>query len=91
MRWRTSAPGPVTPEQPVTGIVVMETEPNTGSGSDSQPWLMKRVYSEFNSGAWLYDVGNGTAGCSANTRRSNQFASRSINLRPGFDGPGRLF
>lgn len=64
MRWRSSAPGHVKPEQIVTGIVVIETVQNSDSSS-SQPWLMETVYSEFNSGAWLYDLGNFTASCTA--------------------------
>lgn len=64
MRWRSSSPGSVNPEQIVTGIVVIETVPNSDSSS-SQPWLMETVYSEFNSGAWLYDIGNFTASCTA--------------------------
>ena len=64
MRWRSSAPGHVKPEQPVTGIVVIETTPNSDSSSD-QPFLMETVYSEFNRGAWLYDLGNFTASCTA--------------------------
>ena len=64
MRWRSSAPGHVKPEQIVTGIVVIETVQNSDSTS-SQPWLMETVYSEFNSGAWLYDLGNFTASCTA--------------------------
>jgi hypothetical protein len=54
LRWRSSAPGFVQPEQPVTGIIVLEVIPN-GIFS-AQPWLIKTVYSEFNSGAWLYDL-----------------------------------
>ena len=64
LRWRSSAPGHVNPEQLVTGIVVIETVQNSDSSSD-QPWLMETVYSEFNSGAWLYDLGNFTASCTA--------------------------
>lgn len=64
MRWRSSAPGHVNPEQLVTGIVIIETVQNPDSTS-SQPWLMETVYSEFNSGAWLYDLGNFTASCTA--------------------------
>lgn len=55
MRWRSSQPGTVQPEQIVTGIVVIETEANPDAGAE-QPFLMKTVFSEFNSGAWLYDI-----------------------------------
>ena len=54
----------VKPEQLVTGIVVIEAVANTDT-SVSQPWLMETVYSEFNSGAWLYDLGNFTPSCTA--------------------------
>ena len=64
MRWRSPAPGSAKPEQEVTGLVVIETQPNSEAGSD-QPFLMETVYSEFNSGAWLYDIGNFTASCTA--------------------------
>ena len=85
MRWMTSAPGTVQPEQPVTGIIVIETVPNTVDGTD-QPWLMNTVYSEFNSGAWLYDVGNLTC-TSAGSKKA---VRRSVNLRPGSNGRGTL-
>ncbi|KAK5129194.1 hypothetical protein LTR08_003769 [Meristemomyces frigidus] len=52
LRWRT----PLTPEF-VTGIIVGETIKNTNSTSD-EPWLINTIYSEFNSGAWLVDVGS---------------------------------
>lgn len=64
MRWRSSAPGNIKPEQIVTGIVVIDTVADSDT-SASQPWLMQTVYSEFNSGAWLYDLGNFTASCTA--------------------------
>lgn len=53
MRWVSSAPGTVQPEEQVTGIVVMEVCP----GDATEPWKIDTVYSEFNSGAWLYDLG----------------------------------
>ena len=53
LRWRSSAPGFVQPEEQVTGIIVLET---SYVGGD-EPFLIDTVYSEFNSGAWLYDLG----------------------------------
>ena len=90
MRWRSSAPGTVQPEQEVTGIVVIETTPNPKAGSD-QPYLMETVYSEFNSGAWLYDLGNFTTSCTASGTPAKRNAKRSVNLRPEFNGRATLF
>ncbi|KAK5171109.1 uncharacterized protein LTR77_004253 [Saxophila tyrrhenica] len=57
IRWRASAPGTITTTQePVTGIIVIETQPNRKKVND-QPFLIQTVFSEFNSGAWLYDLG----------------------------------
>jgi len=69
MRWRSSTPGFVQPEQVVTGIIVMEAQFNGFFAS--QPWLIKTVYSEFNSGAWLYDLNITQAPlCAASSKRS---------------------
>ena len=54
IRWRSSAPGTVQPEQPVTGIIAMEVVP--GPSGAEFPFQIKTVFSEFNSGAWLYDL-----------------------------------
>lgn len=69
LRWRSSTPNPgpadvaATQEQ-VTGIIVLETKFN-GWEAD-QPFLIETVFSEFNSGAWLYDLEVFTpANCSA--------------------------
>lgn len=63
LRWRTA----LTPEF-VTGIIVMETTQNTGDSAE--PWLINTVYSEFNSGAWLVDIGTFTpSNCSSTSRR----------------------
>jgi len=59
LRWRSSqpnpgpGPAPATQEQ-VTGMVVLETRFN--GYSSAQPFLIETIYSEFNSGAWLYDL-----------------------------------
>lgn len=61
IRWRTSTPGFVQPEQQVTGIIVAETVRATGP----EPWLIETVYSEFNSGAWLVDLDLVKTNCTA--------------------------
>lgn len=61
MRWMTPEPATnVQPPQPVTGIVVMEVCQNGGQ----EPWIISTVYSEFNSGAWLYSLGEFQPQCS---------------------------
>ncbi|CAK3955362.1 Hypothetical predicted protein [Lecanosticta acicola] len=49
LRWVSSGTGQE-PEQ-VTGIIVLETVYQSGT------WLIQTVYSEFNSGAWLVNLG----------------------------------
>jgi len=68
IRWRASAPGTITTTQePVTGIIVMETQPASGE----EPFKIQTVFSEFNSGAWLYDLGVFVpSNCSSTTKRS---------------------
>lgn len=56
LRWRSVSPGFVQPEEQVTGIIVLETTCG-GGGRGEEPFLIETVYSEFNSGAWLYDLG----------------------------------
>ncbi len=56
IRWMTPAPGTVKPEEPVRGIIVLETVPNTFNAHGQFDWKIQTVYSEFNSGAWLYDL-----------------------------------
>ncbi|EMF17684.1 uncharacterized protein SEPMUDRAFT_35932 [Sphaerulina musiva SO2202] len=51
IRWLSSGPGQE-PSQ-VTGIIVMETVYSEVEGT----WLISTVYSEFNSGAWLVNLG----------------------------------
>lgn len=64
MRWRSSQPGFVEPAEQVTGIIVLET----ACGKGKEEYVIETVYSEFNSAAWLYDLGifvpkcNGTEG-----------------------------
>jgi len=54
IRWLSKGEGQE-PQQ-VTGIINMETEKNPDKKS-SQKWLINTVYSEFNSGAWLVNLG----------------------------------
>jgi len=81
VRWRSpmpnpyqGAPGslpdaPVNNEEQVTGIAVLETAFNGWNAA--QPFLIGRIWSEFNSGAWLYDLGvYKPANCTANAKRS---------------------
>jgi len=58
IRWR-SAQDP----EPVTGNIVIEATP-AAKGS-AQPWLIQTVYSEFNSGAWLVNLGVFTPSCNS--------------------------
>lgn len=45
LRWRTSAPGTIEKQQPVTGIIAIETKANAHK-PPIEPWLIKTVYSE---------------------------------------------
>jgi hypothetical protein len=76
MRWVSSAPGTVQPEQQVTGIVVMEV----CQGGGDEPWIIDTVYSEFNSGAWLYDLGVFVPQCSGSA--SNVKVRRTLSGLP---------
>ncbi|KAK0851969.1 25S rRNA (adenine2142-N1)-methyltransferase [Friedmanniomyces endolithicus] len=77
LRWRSPMPNPGPGPAPavqeqVTGIVVLETVWN--GWQSAQQFLINTIYSEFNSGAWLYDLeifkpGNCT-GASARRARS---------------------
>ncbi|KAK3050855.1 hypothetical protein LTR09_007933 [Extremus antarcticus] len=59
IRWRSQGPGQE--PEPVTGIIVIEAEYQANDTTD--PWLIKTVYSEFNSGAWLVNLGVFTPTC----------------------------
>lgn len=74
IRWRSAQ----SPEE-ITGNIVMETE----RGNGTQPWLISTVYSEFNSGAWLVNLGVFTPNCSANgTSLSGPVGKRSLAALP---------
>ena len=65
LRWMTPYPGagptalPTGSQEEVTGIIVLEVVRNerNDSSAAANPWLIETTYSEFNSGAWLYDLG----------------------------------
>ena len=59
IRWDSSNPATtVSPVEPVTGIAALVTTINTNSTTKSAvPYVIQTVYSDFNSGAWLYDLG----------------------------------
>jgi len=66
LRWRTTIASGA-PEF-VTGIIVMET--TQAPAGNAEPWLINTVYSEFNSGAWLVDIGTFVPqNCSSSSRR----------------------
>lgn len=71
IRWRASAPGTISgTQEPVTGIIVLETQPSRNKNAE-QPFRIQTVFSEFNSGAWLYDLGVFVpSNCSATAKRS---------------------
>jgi hypothetical protein len=59
IRWRSDQD-----PEPVTGNIVIEAV----SAKGAQPWLIKTVYSEFNSGAWLVNLGVFTPSCNATSK-----------------------
>ncbi|KAK0347340.1 hypothetical protein LTR02_013837 [Friedmanniomyces endolithicus] len=66
LRWRTTLNFTTPAPEFVTGIIVLET---TAAPGGAQPWLINTVYSEFNSGAWLVDLGTFVPNCTAPARR----------------------
>ncbi|TKA75697.1 hypothetical protein B0A55_03175 [Friedmanniomyces simplex] len=84
LRWRGPMPNPnaasaPNPQTQVIGIIVLETKFN--GYANAEPFLIQTVYSEFNSGSWLYDLGvfkpNCTSGTAANTTK------RDAHVLPG--------
>jgi len=77
IRWRSAQ----TPEI-ITGNIVMEV---TRSSSSSEPWLINTVYSEFNSGAWLVNLGVFKPNCTADGNSAagpvGKKAKRSLPVR----------
>ena len=68
----TPNPGTVEPEELVTGIIAIEAV--AAAPGAAEPFKIQTVYSEFNSGAWLYDIGTVST-------RENTSASRSACTR----------
>lgn len=77
IRW-TSAQSP----EVVTGNIVVETERNTGAqgATGNEPWLIKTVYSEFNSGSWLVNLGVFKPNCSAGGNGTGPVGKRSLAM-----------
>ncbi|KAK3648400.1 hypothetical protein LTR56_007517 [Elasticomyces elasticus] len=67
LRWRTTLDFTTPAPEFVTGIIVLET--TAAPGNTEQPWLINTVYSEFNSGAWLVDLGTFVPNCTVSSRR----------------------
>lgn len=73
MRWKSPNPqeeedddGEVPPQQEqVQGLVVLEVCQGGGQQEGEEAWVIDVVYSEFNSGAWLYDLGVFQPACDA--------------------------
>ncbi|KAK5116638.1 hypothetical protein LTR62_007312 [Meristemomyces frigidus] len=67
LRWKgpqpNPGPGAPSPQAPVTGIIVLETQ--FQGFNCPQPFLINTVYSEFNSAAWLYDLNVFMPNCSS--------------------------
>ncbi|KAK4893126.1 25S rRNA (adenine2142-N1)-methyltransferase [Elasticomyces elasticus] len=85
LRWRSPLPnpGPAPPppavQEQVTGIVVLETTFNGWQAN--QQFLINTIYSEFNSGAWLYDLGVFTPDCTATaTKRTRSLPNYFARL-----------
>ncbi|KAK5119959.1 hypothetical protein LTR85_007035 [Meristemomyces frigidus] len=86
LRWRSSTPnpGPAAPatQEQVTGIVVLETKFN--GWQSAQPFLIQSIFSEFNSGAWLYDLEVlKPSNCSAAAKRDLESSHSGSNARRG--------
>nr|POE78549.1 hypothetical protein CFP56_60781 [Quercus suber] len=90
LRWKSDTPNPNTPgnmfagkglpdnsQEQVTGIIILET--TESSASADVPFLINHVYSEFNSGAWLADLGVFQPTC--NSTASSGKTARSVRPR----------
>ncbi|KAK3069206.1 hypothetical protein LTR53_012646 [Teratosphaeriaceae sp. CCFEE 6253] len=80
IRWRSAQKPNI-----ITGNIVMEVVRDT---TGSEPWVIKTVYSEFNSGAWLVNLGVFVPNCTAAgnaangpTGSANKKAKRSLPIR----------
>ena len=54
MRWETTNTAPIPNPRTVVGIIIMEAEKS--SSPHQYPWIIKEVFSEFDSGAWLQNL-----------------------------------
>ena len=59
VRWRMDT----FPPEPVVGILALEAVP--ALDGSTFPWLIETVYNEFNSVAWLVDLGVFVPNCTA--------------------------
>jgi hypothetical protein len=54
IRWETTNTAPIPTPRPVVGIILLEVE--QAPAGNKFPWIVKTVYSEFDSGAWLQNL-----------------------------------
>jgi len=54
IRWETTDTAPIPTPRPVVGIIIMEVE--KAPAGNQYPWIIKEVFSEFDSGAWLQNL-----------------------------------
>jgi len=54
VRWETTNTAPIPDVRPVVGIIVLRAEP--APANSRTPWLIKEVFSEFDSAAWLQNL-----------------------------------
>ena len=90
LRWRGPLPNPniasgPSTQTPVVGLIVLQTKFN--GYANAEPFLIQTVYSEFNSGSWLYDLGvfqpNCTSGGVTNTSSAANATKRDEHVLPG--------
>lgn len=54
LRWETTNTAPIPTPRPVVGIILIEAEP--APSGNKFPWIVKTVYSEFDSASWLQNL-----------------------------------
>ena len=88
LRWRAPLPNPNTAsgpstQTPVMGLIVLQTKFN--GYANAEPFLIQTVYSEFNSGDWLVNLGVFKPNCTANGNSAagpvGKKAKRSLPVR----------
>jgi len=67
IRWETTNTAPIPTPRPVVGVIIMEVE--KAPAGNQYPWIIKEVFSEFDSGAWLQNLEE--AGICATTNPSS--------------------